>query len=88
VRDPVAAAQALLDAHPSGVDGQCLGCGAHRCAQRRAALRALGSYGLLPRRRPGLTRPALLGDGRGGFGWFAGPAGVTADQRQNRDDSR
>jgi hypothetical protein len=74
VRHVVAAAQALLDAHPSGVDGRCLGCGEHRCAQRRAALRALGSCGLLPRRRPGLTRPGLLGDERGGFGWFNGRA--------------
>ncbi len=76
-REQVATAQARLDEHvTSSGDGRCVACGAEGpCAQRRAALRALGRYGRLPARRPGATRPELIPGlparpGASTFGWF------------------
>lgn len=78
-REQIRAAQATLDRHVvSSGDGRCAACGAVEdgCPQRRAALRLLGRYGLLPCRRPGATHPELItGPTAGGFGWFSSGRG-------------
>lgn len=58
---PLDDAQGLLDAHPTGIDGCCVACGERGCAGRAVALRRLGQAGLLPRRKPGATRPERVG---------------------------
>jgi len=72
-RDQLRAAQAQLDQHtPSSADGRCAGCGeAGPCPQRRAALRAFGRYGCLPRRWPGATRPEQVRAPSSWSGWLA-----------------
>jgi hypothetical protein len=54
-------AQRMLDLHPIVLHGRCLTCGAADCTTRRAATVELRRYKRLPKRRPGLTRPELLG---------------------------
>jgi hypothetical protein len=58
----MADAQALVDEHPIALNGRCLACGCdvEDCDARRTALRRLGLEHL-PRRRPGATRPELVG---------------------------
>jgi len=71
VRARVEAAQAVLDAHPSGVDGVCLRCGGAPSCDRAQALRVLTRYGRLPRRRRGATRAAMPESDAGWSGWFS-----------------
>jgi hypothetical protein len=48
-------------AHRFQPDGRCIACaGDDPCAQRRAALRVFGRYGLLPRRWPGASQPGRV----------------------------
>jgi hypothetical protein len=72
-RDQVNAAHDQLNRHALTLNGNvCTECGTEGpCPQRRAALRAIGRYGRLPRRRPGASRPERLPSRPGGgFGWF------------------
>lgn len=57
---PVTDLLALLDQHPDTLAGTCLHCRT-ACAERYAALAWLAHYGVLPRRRPGASRPELVG---------------------------
>ena len=59
----LARAQQVLDAHVMVLaDGSCLGCGAPLpCTHRDAAAEVFVRYGRLPRRRPGASRPELVG---------------------------
>lgn len=70
-------AQAVLDRHTvSSADGQCVTCKVTGpCAEREAAARVFISATRLPRRRPGATRPELLGARKTDFRWLAGPTG-------------
>jgi hypothetical protein len=52
---------AVVDEHPVALNGVCIGCGTHGCANRYGALHALAIGHHLPRRRPGATRPELVG---------------------------
>ena len=56
-------AQRVLDAHPlSAASGRCLRCDTEgECWLRVVALRTFAQHRLLPRRRPGATRPELIG---------------------------
>lgn len=71
-RAQIGAAQAQLNRHAlSLANDRCVCCDVTGpCEQRRAALRLLGRYGLLPARRPGATRPDRVGRGSDGFGWL------------------
>jgi hypothetical protein len=55
--------QAVVDHHPiSSADGRCVVCEVEGpCWPRHDALRALAAWHQLPRRRPGATRPQLIG---------------------------
>ena len=70
-------AQAVLDRHTvSSADGLCVTCKVPGpCAERETAARVFVSSARLPRRRPGATRPELLGARRTDFRWLAEPAG-------------
>ena len=70
----LAQAQAVVDAHPAGLDGRCLRCGVTDGCERWPALRVLMRYGRLPRRRPGATcaTTASTPSSGEGFDWFAG----------------
>jgi hypothetical protein len=59
----VAQAQAELDLHVTfSANGLCGVCRMEGpCPSRIAAERTMASYGLLPRRSPGATRPELIG---------------------------
>ncbi|HYS36471.1 MAG TPA: hypothetical protein VEO01_12670 [Pseudonocardiaceae bacterium] len=59
----LAAAQAALDGHPISIrDGRCITCGTEGgCGEREQAALLFARYGVLPRRRPGATRPELVG---------------------------
>ncbi|MER7167289.1 hypothetical protein ABT336_14615 [Micromonospora sp. NPDC000207] len=72
-REHLAVAQSQLDRHtPTAATGRCGGCGeAGPCRQRRAALRAFGRYGVLPRRWPGASRPDLVRGVPSWSGWLA-----------------
>ena len=64
-------AQRVLDEHPiSASTGRCLRCDTDgACWLRVIALRTFaqqGTHGVLPRRRPGATRPELIGARRVG----------------------
>jgi hypothetical protein len=61
VLSPAELAQRMLDLHPLSLTGHCLTCGADDCAARQAAMLELRQYRCLPKRRPGNTRPELLG---------------------------
>ena len=56
-------AQAVLDRHVvSSGDGKCMECKVlGPCANHEAAARVFERCARLPRRRPGLTRPELVG---------------------------
>jgi hypothetical protein len=70
-RDQVAAAQAEFDTHVmSSGDGHCVTCGKDPCPGQSNALRALATYGQLPQRRPGATRPDRIGLRASGASWF------------------
>jgi hypothetical protein len=62
-RERLAVAQSTMDAHPISLrDGRCITCGIEGgCIEREAAARIFARYGVLPRRRPGATRPELVG---------------------------
>lgn len=55
--------QAVIDTHPiSSGDGRCVQCQVEGpCAPRYAALVRLANQRRLPRRRPGATKPELIG---------------------------
>jgi hypothetical protein len=57
-------AQQELDSHlPSGSDGRCLRCRQEvPCAARERASLTFRSYGVLPKRRPGLARVRPIGE--------------------------
>lgn len=59
----LAHAQLVLDVHVMVLaDGSCLGCGtALPCAVRNATAEVFVRHGRLPRRRPGASRPELVG---------------------------
>ncbi len=59
----LAHAQLVLDRHVMVLaDGSCLACGtALPCAVRDAAAEVFVRYGRLPHRRPGASRPELVG---------------------------
>lgn len=59
--NPADLAQRMLDLHPIALDGHCLTCGAEDCTARQAATLELRRHKRLPKRRPGHTRPELLG---------------------------
>ncbi len=67
-------AQRQLDRHTDRAgDGRCPVCDLEGpCPLRRAALRVFGRYSLLPARKPGATRPQLVGLRRVGtkVEWF------------------
>jgi hypothetical protein len=55
-------AQTILDEHPVlAADGRCMACGTENCPPRSSALSLLASARQLPSRRPGATRPELIG---------------------------
>jgi hypothetical protein len=59
----LAAAQRTLDSHiTSSVTGRCLACGSFGpCVRRESAVRVFSRSPRLPMRRPGATRPELVG---------------------------
>lgn len=61
--EQVDAAQNVLERHAvSSADGRCLGCrSTGPCAQREAAVLVFTRTLRLPSRRPGATRPELIG---------------------------
>jgi hypothetical protein len=68
----LAEAQRVLDEHvTSSVDGLCLRCRTPGpCPRRETAVVTFSRYLRMPARRPGATRPHLIGiHGRGGS-WF------------------
>lgn len=66
--EQVDAAQVALERHAvSSADGRCLSCGtAGPCASREAAVLVFTRSLRLPSRRPGATRPELIGARRVG----------------------
>jgi hypothetical protein len=70
-------AQAVLDRHAvSSADGLCMQCKIPwPCREYEAAARVFALSARLPQRRPGATRPDLMGVRREGFNWFAARAG-------------
>jgi hypothetical protein len=70
-------AQAVLDRHTvSNANGLCVTCRLPGpCAEREAAARVFATSARLPLRRPGATRPELLGARRADFRWLASPDG-------------
>jgi hypothetical protein len=69
----LAEAQRTLDTHvTSSATGRCLACGSYGpCYKRENAVVIFSRTLRLPRRKPGVTRPELVGArpvGRGGFG--------------------
>jgi hypothetical protein len=65
-------AQAVLYAHPAGLDARCLACGSgDPCPARRAALSVFDRFGQLPRRYPGASRPERFAPTRR---WLPRPA--------------
>lgn len=68
-------AQTVLDQHAvSSADGMCMTSNVPGpCAEREAAAKVFSSSARLPRRRPGSTRPELVGARRGDFRWLAAP---------------
>jgi hypothetical protein len=69
-----AAVMALLDQAQQVIDEhlvRCVLCGTSKpCVEREEAEAVFRRYGMLPRRRPGLTNARR--DERGGFGWLEG----------------
>jgi hypothetical protein len=63
-------AQAMLDRHAvSSGDGLCMECKVlGPCAKHEAAAKVFLLSARLPRRRPGATRPELIGTKQGDFG--------------------
>jgi hypothetical protein len=73
VRGQVDAAQTRLNLHALTLNGSlCTACGVEGpCAERRAALKTLATYGRLPHRQPGASRPDRMSmRSTGGLGWF------------------
>jgi hypothetical protein len=68
--EQLAAAQRTLDMHiTSSANGRCLKCGTPGpCHKRETAVVAFSRTLRLPRRRPGTTRPELVGARRLGAG--------------------
>ncbi|MDT4993081.1 MAG: hypothetical protein QOH97_2973 [Actinoplanes sp.] len=66
-------AQAVLDRHAvSSGDGLCVTCGVlGPCPEHEAAAKVFSRSAHLPQRRPGATRPELLGANRTGFHWLS-----------------
>jgi len=69
-------AQATLDRHAvSSGDGLCVECRVlGPCAEHEAAAKVFALSPRLPRRRPGATRPELMGAKRAGFTWLSARA--------------
>ena len=70
-------AQAALDEHTvSSGDGLCVTCKVlGPCPDREAAAKVFTLSPRLPQRRPGATRPELLGAKRADFRWLSEQAG-------------
>ncbi|WP_431726943.1 hypothetical protein [Verrucosispora sp. TAA-831] len=70
-------AQATLDRHAvSSGDGLCVECKVlGPCPAHEAAAKVFAFSASLPRRRPGATRPELMGAKRVGLNWLAARAG-------------
>jgi hypothetical protein len=66
-------AQAVLDQHAvSSADGLCVACKVlGPCRYNEAAAKVFTLSARLPQRRPGATRPELLGAKRTDFRWLA-----------------
>lgn len=63
MHDQLAAAQEALDRHAtSSATGRCVTCGlVGPCPRRETALALFSRFMRMPRRRPGLARPELIG---------------------------
>jgi hypothetical protein len=70
-------AQAILDRHAvSSADGLCVECKVlGPCPEHEAAAKLFRMAARLPRRRPGATRPELIGAQQTGFNWLSARAG-------------
>jgi hypothetical protein len=66
-------AQSVLDRHAvSSADGLCVTCKVlGPCPEHEAAAKVFTLSARLPRRRPGATRPELLGAKRTDFRWLS-----------------
>ncbi|WP_433528269.1 hypothetical protein ACQPYA_18130 [Micromonospora sp. CA-263727] len=66
-------AQSMLDRHAvSSGDGLCVECKVlGPCAEYEAAAKVFLLSARLPRRRPGATRPELMGAEQGDFSWLS-----------------
>lgn len=65
-------AQRALDRHAVSSDGFCMACGVlGPCAEHEAAAKVFMLSARLPQRRPGATRPELLGAKRTDFRWLS-----------------
>jgi hypothetical protein len=73
---PADQAQQIFDLHPRSLDGHCLRCGTEDCIGRHAAMNELRRYDRLPKRRPRITRPELLGAKRFIVGGWSLPRGI------------